>query len=89
MRKDFRNTTFESFQKQAETMPYGTADEVAERIIAQAEHAGANMVQVGLNRGAMPHDMFIEQIRRFAFGVLPRLQAHQIKRVRAAEEVAA
>ena len=89
LREDFRNMTFESFQKQAETMPYGTADEVAERIIAQAEHAGANMVQVGLNRGAMPHDMFIEQIRRFASGVLPRLQAHQIKRVRAAEEVAA
>src|SRR5215469_16282120 len=86
LREDFRNTTFESFQKQAETMPYGTADEVAERIIAQAEHAGANMVQVGLNRGAMPHDMFIEQIRRFVSGVLPRLQAHQIKRVRATEE---
>jgi alkanesulfonate monooxygenase SsuD/methylene tetrahydromethanopterin reductase-like flavin-dependent oxidoreductase (luciferase family) len=89
LREDFRNTTFESFQRQAENMPYGTADEVAERIIAQAEHAGANIVQVGLNRGAMPHDMFIEQIRRFAFGVLPRLQAHQIKRVRATEEVAA
>jgi alkanesulfonate monooxygenase SsuD/methylene tetrahydromethanopterin reductase-like flavin-dependent oxidoreductase (luciferase family) len=89
LREDFRNATFESFQKQAETMPFGTADEVAERIIAQAEHAGANMVQVGLNRGAMPHDMFIEQIRRFASDVLPRLQAHQIKRVRATEEVAA
>ncbi len=62
---------------------------MAERIIAQAEHAGANMVQIGLNRGAMPHDMFIEQIRRFAAGVLPRLQAHEVKRVRAAEEVAA
>jgi hypothetical protein len=89
LREDFRNTTFESFQKQAESMPYGTADEVAERIIAQAEHAGANMVQVGFNRGAMPHDMFIEQIRRFAAGVLPRLQAHQIKCVRATEEAAA
>jgi alkanesulfonate monooxygenase SsuD/methylene tetrahydromethanopterin reductase-like flavin-dependent oxidoreductase (luciferase family) len=89
LREDFRNSTFEGFQRQAETMPYGTASEVAERIIAQAEHAGANMVQIGLNRGAMPHDMFIEQIRRFAAGVLPRLQAHEVKRVRAAEEVAA
>ena len=89
LREDFRSMTFESFQRQAENLPYGTADEVAERIIAQAEHAGANMVQIGLNRGAMPHDMFIEQIRRFAAGVLPRLQAHEVKRVRAAEEVAA
>jgi alkanesulfonate monooxygenase SsuD/methylene tetrahydromethanopterin reductase-like flavin-dependent oxidoreductase (luciferase family) len=89
LREDFRNMTFEGFQRQAENLPYGTASEVAERIIAQAEHAGANMVQIGLNRGAMPHDMFIEQIRRFASGVLPRLQAHEVKRVRAAEEVAA
>jgi alkanesulfonate monooxygenase SsuD/methylene tetrahydromethanopterin reductase-like flavin-dependent oxidoreductase (luciferase family) len=89
LREDFRNSTFEGFQRQAESLPYGTAAEVAERIIAQVEHAGANMVQIGLNRGAMPHDMFIEQIRRFAAGVLPRLQAHEVKRVRAAEEVAA
>jgi len=87
LREDFRNMTFESFQKQAENLPYGTASEVAERIIAQAEHAGANMVQIGLNRGAMPHEMFMEQIRRFAEGVLPRLQAHEVKRVRAAEEM--
>ena len=39
LREDFRNMSFESFQKQAENLPYGTADEVAERIIAQAEHA--------------------------------------------------
>lgn len=89
LREDFRNMNFESFQKQAENLPYGTAEEVTERIIAQAEHAGANMVQIGLNRGAMPHDMFMEQIRRFAAGVLPRLQAHEVKRVRAAEEIAA
>lgn len=89
LREDFRNMTFESFQKQAEHLPYGTASEVAERIIAQAEHAGANMVQIGLNRGAMPHEMFMEQIRRFAEGVLPRLQAHEVKRVRAAEEMVA
>jgi alkanesulfonate monooxygenase SsuD/methylene tetrahydromethanopterin reductase-like flavin-dependent oxidoreductase (luciferase family) len=88
LREDFRNMTFESFQRQAENLPYGTADEVAERIIAQAEHAGADMVQIGLNRGAMPHDMFIEQIRRFASGVLPKLQAHQVRRVRAIEEAA-
>jgi alkanesulfonate monooxygenase SsuD/methylene tetrahydromethanopterin reductase-like flavin-dependent oxidoreductase (luciferase family) len=89
LREDFRNMTFEGFQRQAENLPYGTAAEVAERIVAQAEHAGANMVQIGLNRGAMPHELFIEQIRRFAAGVLPRLQAHEVKRVRAAEEAAA
>lgn len=89
LREDFRGLTYEAFERQAENMPYGTPQEVTERIIAQAEHAGANMVQIGLNRGAMPHEMFIEQIRRFATEVLPRLQAHEVKRVPAAEELAA
>jgi hypothetical protein len=35
-------------------------------------------VQISLNRGAMPHEMFIEQIRRFARDVLPALQAHEV-----------
>jgi len=32
-----------------------------------------------MNRGAMPHDMFLEQLRRFAQDVLPALQAHEVK----------
>jgi hypothetical protein len=43
-----------------------------------AEHAGANTVLVNMNRGAMPHAMFMEQIRRFGAEVLPALQAHQV-----------
>jgi alkanesulfonate monooxygenase SsuD/methylene tetrahydromethanopterin reductase-like flavin-dependent oxidoreductase (luciferase family) len=85
LREDFRGLTQEAFERQAENLPYGTPKEVAERIIAQADAAGANMVQVGLNRVAMPHEMFIEQIRRFARDVLPILQVHEVKRVPAAE----
>ena len=77
-------------ERQAENMPWGTPQEVD-----RAHHrrrpssAGANMVQISLNRGAMPHEMFIEQIRRFARDVLPALQAHEVKRVPAAEAVPA
>jgi hypothetical protein len=46
-------------------------------------------VQVNFNRGAMPQEMFLEQIRRFARDVLPILRAHQITRVPAAGELAA
>ena len=59
-RADFRNMTMEDVERMAETAPWGTAEEVTERIIQTAEHAGANIVQISLNRGAMPHDMFIE-----------------------------
>jgi hypothetical protein len=70
-------------------MPWGTAAEVTQRIIEAADGAGADNVQISLNRGVLPHEMFIEQIRRFARDVLPALHAHHVKRVPLAEEVAA
>jgi alkanesulfonate monooxygenase SsuD/methylene tetrahydromethanopterin reductase-like flavin-dependent oxidoreductase (luciferase family) len=70
-----------------ETMPWGTADEVRERIIAAADSAGSNTVHVHMNQGALPHEMFLEQIRRFAKDVLPALQAHEVTRVPLADEV--
>jgi hypothetical protein len=73
-------------ERLAELLPWGSPQNVAARIIALAEHTGAGSVQINLNRGAMPHEMFIEQIRRFAREVLPVLQAHRITRVPAAEE---
>ena len=43
-------------ERQAANMAWGKPDEVTERIIADAEHAGANTVLVNMNRGAMPHE---------------------------------
>jgi alkanesulfonate monooxygenase SsuD/methylene tetrahydromethanopterin reductase-like flavin-dependent oxidoreductase (luciferase family) len=88
-RSEFRNLTMEGFARQAEAMPLGTAAEVRERILQIAEQAGANRVQISLNRGVLPHELFIEQIRRFAAEVLPALQAHRVTRVPAAEDLAA
>jgi alkanesulfonate monooxygenase SsuD/methylene tetrahydromethanopterin reductase-like flavin-dependent oxidoreductase (luciferase family) len=89
LRSEFRNLTMPQLEEQAEHMPLGTADEVAERIIDAAESAGANQVQIAMNRGCLPHDLFMNQIERFAREVLPRLQAHEVKRVPAAEEALA
>jgi alkanesulfonate monooxygenase SsuD/methylene tetrahydromethanopterin reductase-like flavin-dependent oxidoreductase (luciferase family) len=80
-RERYRQMTLEGIRELAEQMPWGTADEVVERITSAADHAGANQVTVSLNRGAMPHEMFMHQIRRFASEVLPRLQAHEVTRV--------
>jgi alkanesulfonate monooxygenase SsuD/methylene tetrahydromethanopterin reductase-like flavin-dependent oxidoreductase (luciferase family) len=84
-REDFRNMTMDDVARQAESMPWGTPQEVTERIVTAAEQAGAGTVQISLNRGAMPHEMFLEQIRRFAREVLPTLQAHVVRRVPLAE----
>jgi hypothetical protein len=62
-------------------MPWGTAEEVTKRLIDAADAVGAGTIQLQLNLGAMPHEMFIEQIRRFARDVLPALQAHEVKSV--------
>jgi len=88
-REDFRNMTLDDVARQAEAMPWGTPQEVTERIIAAAEAAGANTVQVSLNRGGLPQEMFLEQIRRFARDVLPALHAHEVTRVPVAEEAIA
>ena len=80
-RDRYRGMTLDGIREQAEQMPWGTPDEIVAHIIAAADHAGANYVMVSLNRGAMPHEMFMRQIRRFASDVLPRLQAHTVTRV--------
>lgn len=86
-RSEFRDMTPELMARQAEDMPWGSADEVTKKLIAQAERLGAGTLLVSLNRGVMPHDMFMKQIQRFAKEVLPALQAHEIRpsKVREAE----
>ena len=76
-------------ERQAEQMPWGHCGRGTERIIEAVDTIGADNVQISLNRGVLPHEMFIEQIRRFAAEVLPALQAHQLARVPLAEEVPA
>jgi alkanesulfonate monooxygenase SsuD/methylene tetrahydromethanopterin reductase-like flavin-dependent oxidoreductase (luciferase family) len=73
----------------ADRAAWGSPKEVAERLIDEAEHAGVNNVLLNVNLGAMPHEMFLEQIRRFGEQVLPLLHAHNVKRVRPAELVGA
>ena len=70
-------------------LAWGSGKEIAEQLIEKAEHAGANAWVLNLNLGAMPHAMFMEQIRRFARDVLPALQAREVKRVPAAERAVA
>lgn len=78
-RAEYRGMTLADVERQAQNMPWGEPDEVIAKLIGAAERAGAGTVIVSMNRGAMPHGMFMEQIRRFARDVLPALQAHEVK----------
>jgi alkanesulfonate monooxygenase SsuD/methylene tetrahydromethanopterin reductase-like flavin-dependent oxidoreductase (luciferase family) len=79
-RERFRDMTLADVERDAEQMPWGTPDEVIERITAAADHAGANTVLINVNRGAMPQEMFMNQLQRFGSKVLPALQAHHVTR---------
>ena len=81
--------SLEEIESQGERAAWGDADEVVQKITAAAEHAGAGTVMVSFNRGAMPQEMYLRQIRRFAAEVMPRLQAHKVERVKFAEQAAA
>jgi alkanesulfonate monooxygenase SsuD/methylene tetrahydromethanopterin reductase-like flavin-dependent oxidoreductase (luciferase family) len=69
-------------------LAFGNAKDVTERLIEQAEAIGANKLLINVSFGAMPNDLFLEQVRRFGRDVLPKLQAHQVTRIPAAEAVA-
>lgn len=77
-RSSYRDQTLADIERQAENWAWGTADEVRERILDAAKSAGAGKVMVQMNRGAMPQEMFLEQIRRFAREVLPDIQKQEI-----------
>lgn len=74
----FNEWTLDTVRGAAQNMPLGTADEIVERIIAECTDAGANNVLLVCNRGDMPHEMYMNQVRRIGQEVLPRLQAHNI-----------
>ena len=80
-RERFRGMSMADVERDAESLPWGPPDEVAERLIAAADHAGAGTVLINMNRGAMPQEMFMEQIERFGAKILPRLQAHRVSAV--------
>ncbi|CAN0407493.1 unnamed protein product, partial [Phaeothamnion confervicola] len=85
-REGMQKTTMADIERKIGTgeLAWGSPKEVTERLIEGAERMGANTLLLNMNVGAMSYDVFLEQIRRFGKEVLPKLQAHQIKRVPAA-----
>jgi alkanesulfonate monooxygenase SsuD/methylene tetrahydromethanopterin reductase-like flavin-dependent oxidoreductase (luciferase family) len=79
IRENIRGMTAADVEQMAESAPFGSPAEVRDRLIELANSSGAGTLLVSLNRGAMPQDMFLNQIRRFGTEVLPALQADEVK----------
>jgi alkanesulfonate monooxygenase SsuD/methylene tetrahydromethanopterin reductase-like flavin-dependent oxidoreductase (luciferase family) len=73
----FRGMTAEDL-KRSDRLCWGTPAQVGEALVELAEALGASTLLLQFNQGALPHAMFMNQIRRFAAEVLPALQRHRV-----------
>jgi len=76
----FRQTTMDDL-KRNERLAWGSPAEVRDALIGLGEALGSNVLLVQFNQGAMPHEMFMNQLQRFARDVLPDVQRHVVTRV--------
>jgi alkanesulfonate monooxygenase SsuD/methylene tetrahydromethanopterin reductase-like flavin-dependent oxidoreductase (luciferase family) len=76
----FRRMTAEDLERN-ERLCWGTPEQVRDALIGLAEALGANTVLVQFNQGAMPHEMFVNQIQRFGAEVLPAIKPHEVTEV--------
>jgi alkanesulfonate monooxygenase SsuD/methylene tetrahydromethanopterin reductase-like flavin-dependent oxidoreductase (luciferase family) len=83
-REKIKTTTVADVEKKIDEgrLAFGSAKFVAEKLIDDAEHYGTNSLLLMMNLGAMPHEQFMDQLRRFGKEVLPKLQAHEVKTVK-------
>ena len=73
----FRSMTLDDVQRN-ERVCWGTPEEVRDSLIELADSLGGNTLMLNLNQGAMPHEMFMRNVKRFGEEVLPALKAHQV-----------
>jgi alkanesulfonate monooxygenase SsuD/methylene tetrahydromethanopterin reductase-like flavin-dependent oxidoreductase (luciferase family) len=73
----FRKMTADDLTRN-ERLCWGSPAQVRDQLIALAEALGSNILLLQFNQGAMPHAMFMNQIRRFCAEVMPALRRHTV-----------
>ncbi|HKB25965.1 MAG TPA: ATP-binding cassette domain-containing protein [Methylomirabilota bacterium] len=76
----FRRVTMEDL-KRNERLCWGAPADVRDALIGLADALGAGTLLLQFNQGAMPHEMFVNPIRRFAAEVLPAVRRHTVTKV--------
>ena len=64
-----------------ERLCWGSPAQVRDALIGLGDALGSNVLLLQFNQGAMPHEMFVHQIRRFAEEVLPDVRRHTVTNV--------
>lgn len=78
--KQFREFTLDDIER-TERACFGSPEEVKDYLIDLADSMGTNTLLLNFNQGALPHDLFIQNLERFGKEVLPALQAHKVTAV--------
>jgi alkanesulfonate monooxygenase SsuD/methylene tetrahydromethanopterin reductase-like flavin-dependent oxidoreductase (luciferase family) len=76
----FRHTTLADLDRN-ERMAWGSPEQVRDTLIELAESLGAGTLMLNFNQGAMPHEMFVQNLKRFGKEVLPAVQTHAVTTV--------
>ena len=76
----FRGMTMDDLTRN-ERLCWGSPAQVRDALIGLGDALGSNVLLLQFNQGAMPHEMFLNQIRRFAEEVLPDVQRHTVTNV--------
>ncbi len=74
---NFREFTLDDIER-TERACFGSPEEVRDYLIDLADSLGTNTLLLNFNQGALPHDLFIQNLERFGKEVLPALQAHKV-----------
>lgn len=75
--KNFSQFTLDDIER-TERACFGSPEEVRDYLIDLADSLGTNTLLLNFNQGALPHDLFIQNLERFGKEVLPALQAHKV-----------
>ena len=54
--------------EQNERVCWGSPDEVRDALIELSDSLGGETLMLNLNQGALPHDMYIRNVKRFGQG---------------------
>jgi alkanesulfonate monooxygenase SsuD/methylene tetrahydromethanopterin reductase-like flavin-dependent oxidoreductase (luciferase family) len=76
----FRHTTLADLER-SERLAWGSPEQVRDSLVELADSLGAGTLMLNFNQGAMPHDLFVQNLERFGKEVLPALQAHVVTTV--------
>jgi hypothetical protein len=76
----FRRMTLADLEH-SERLAWGSPKQVRDSLIELAESLGAGALMLNFYQGAMPHEMFVQNLQRFGNEVLPAVQAHAVTSV--------